>query len=379
MSTREPVTWAVETTLFRGLAVLRLVMLGFAVVVTAVKWDRIDEPGLVVGAWAAMAAWTGFAAWWYDAPQRRTAVPFVVELALAVVLMRLTTVIHEPGHDLSTSATLPSFWVAAVVLGWGIRWGWLGGLASAVVVSLADLAVRPDVTQYALGNVFLLLLGGPLMGWCTRELKQMAEARDRAERIAAAAAERQRLARVVHDGVLQVLALVQRRGAEIGGETAELARLAGEQEVSLRAFVQSDAPDAPDAPDRAVDLAARLSSLGTATVTVSTPPGGVPVPGRVGAELGAVVGACLDNVRVHVGEQAPAWVLLEELPDAWVVTVRDAGAGIPEGRLAEAEAQGRLGVTSSIRGRMNDLGGAAHLTTGPEGTEWELTVPRGGW
>ncbi|MDP9823545.1 MacS family sensor histidine kinase [Nocardioides massiliensis] len=371
---REPATWAVETTLFRGLAVLRVVMLGFAVAVSAAKWDRIDEHALVVGAWIVMAAWTGFAAWWYDRPQRRTTLPYVVELALAVGLMLLTPVIHVPSHDLAASATLPSFWVAAVVLGWGIRWGWLGGLVAAVLVSLADLAIRTEVTQYAMGNVFLLLLGGPLVGWCTLELKRMAEARDRAERLAAAAAERQRLARVVHDGVLQVLALVQRRGAEIGGDAAGLARLAGEQEVALRAFVQSYDGDA--APRQQLDLAARLATLASAQVTVSVPPGAVEVPGAVGQEIVAVVRACLDNVRVHVGEDAPAWVLLEELDDSWVVTVRDAGPGIAAGRLEQAAAEGRLGVSASIQGRMRDLGGLARLTTGPDGTEWELIVPR---
>ena len=51
--------------------------------------------------------------------------------------------------------------------------------------------------------------------------------------------ERERLSRQVHDGVMQVLALVSRRGREIGGETAELAELAGEQERALRRLVSS--------------------------------------------------------------------------------------------------------------------------------------------
>ena len=72
-----------------------------------------------------------------------------------------------------------------------------------------------------------------------------------------------------------------------------------------------------------------------------------------------MVGACLDNVARHVGADAPAWVLLEDLGDRVVVTVRDEGPGIPDGRLEEAEAQGRLGVSESIRGRIADLGGTA--------------------
>lgn len=39
------------------------------------------------------------------------------------------------------------------------------------------------------------------------------------------------------------------------------------------------------------------------------------------------------------------------------MTVRDDGPGIPEGRLAQAEGEGRLGVALSIRGRLRDLGG----------------------
>ena len=87
--------------------------------------------------------------------------------------------------------------------------------------------------------------------------------------------------------------------------------------------------------------------------------------------------SCLSNVRHHVGPDAEAWVLLEELGDRWVVSVRDDGPGIPEGRLEASAAEGRLGVQQSIVGRMRDLGGTATVHTAPgQGTEWELAVPR---
>ena len=119
-----------------------------------------------------------------------------------------------------------------VVLAWAILWRWTGGLAAAVVVSLADISIRDDFTQKAYGNIFLLVLGGAIVGFLSELLQQMAAQRDRAERAAAAAEERQRLARVVHDGVLQALALVQRRAPELGPDGVELGRLAGEQEIA---------------------------------------------------------------------------------------------------------------------------------------------------
>lgn len=94
-------------------------------------------------------------------------------------------------------------------------------------------------------------------------------------------------------------------------------------------------------------------------------------------ELAAAVSAALNNVRVHAGENAQAWILVEDWPDEVIVTVRDDGPGIPEGRLAQAEGEGRMGVALSIRGRLRDLGGTAELISVPgQGTEVELKVPK---
>ncbi|HEY5986398.1 MAG TPA: ATP-binding protein, partial [Streptosporangiaceae bacterium] len=61
------------------------------------------------------------------------------------------------------------------------------------------------------------------------------------------------------------------------------------------------------------------------------------------------------------------------------VTIRDDGPGIPPDRLVQAEADGRLGVSHAIRGRMRELGGSASITSTPgTGTEIRLRVPRAG-
>ena len=339
--------------------------------------DNYDNPALGALVVLVAVAWTGVALWAYAEARRRTPLLLGVDLAVAAGAVLLTPLAKGPDFN----ATIPGFWVMGALLAWAVHWHWKGGLAAAVVLSAADIGIRVSVDQPVdqgnYGNVFLLMIGGPIVGYMCASLQQMAVERDVAQRAAAAAEERTRLARAVHDGVLQVLSLVQRRAGEAGGDFAELGRLAGEQERSLRSLIrQQYTVTAPAGPS--VDLAGALERLGTAhagRVDVATPGAPVPVPAHVAQEVVAAVSACLDNVRAHVGETAPAWVLLDAVPGEVVVSVRDDGPGIPAGRLEAAAASGRLGVDQSIRGRIADLGGTARLDTGSWGTEWELTVP----
>jgi signal transduction histidine kinase len=189
----------------------------------------------------------------------------------------------------------------------------------------------------------------------------------------AAMAERERLARAVHDGVLQVLGFVRRRGAELGGPAGELGALAGEQEFALRTLLTTGSAPVDERGRR--DLAAALRVLGSSRVTVSTPAHPVELPAHTVDELVAVVGAALTNVALHVGPDAPAWVLLEDVGSGVEISVRDEGPGISDGRLAAAEAEGRLGVARSMRGRVQDLGGSITCDTGPgRGTEWIIEL-----
>lgn len=351
---------------------LRVVLLVNAVALNVYRADSFDHPAAGVVCVLVMVGWTGFVTYAYADPHRRRAWLLTADLGVAVGLMLASPLVK--GDDLR--ATIPGFWVMAALLAWAIRYYWRGGLLAGATLVVADLSVRDEFTQTTYGNAFLLLVGGPVVGFMSESLHLMAKERDAAQREALAEAERARLARVVHDGVLQVLALVQRRGAEIGGEAGELARLAGEQETALRTLIRSQDSIAPDTGEGTLDLASRLGRLALRPgVHVATPGTAVHLPAATVAELVAVVAACLDNVSAHVGEDAPAWVLLEALDDRVVISVRDEGPGIPEGRLQKAAAEGRLGVSESIRGRIADLGGSVMVRTAPgEGTEWELRV-----
>jgi signal transduction histidine kinase len=165
---------------------------------------------------------------------------------------------------------------------------------------------------------------------------------------------------------------VRRRSTAIGGEALELAELAAEQEVALRTLM-STRPTVADG-DR-VDLCGLLLPLATTRVDVVVPAGQVLLPAAAANELAAAVKEALSNVTKHAGPEARAWVAVEDLGDAVVVSIRDDGIGTTPARLEQARVDGHLGVSQSIRGRIMDLGGTVTVRTAPgEGTEWELKV-----
>ncbi|TMR22657.1 MacS family sensor histidine kinase, partial [Actinomadura geliboluensis] len=270
------------------------------------------------------------------------------------------------------------------VLAWAVAGGRRLGLTAALVLAAANLLVHAiagtsgGIGSTTFNGIVLLVLAGLVVGHVVR-LAREAEARlARAVELESANRERERLARRIHDSVLQVLAMVQRRGGELGGEAAELGRLAGEQEAALRALIGT-APAVPARADAAADADLRplLTAHASTSVTVSTPATEVRLPAHAAREVAAAVAAALDNVRRHCGDGARAWVLLEDGADGVAVSVRDDGPGMPPGRLDEAASDGRLGVAQSIRGRVADLGGTVAIASAPgEGTEIEMTVPR---
>ncbi|MET7392252.1 DUF5931 domain-containing protein [Dactylosporangium sp. NPDC005572] len=408
-----------EGPLWRALLVFRIAALGYAAVLMVNNFREYAWPP---GGWliiAAMTGWTVVASLAYARPERRGWPLLAADLVVAAACLLASRWIVNPDGLGVGSPTLPMAWVAGPVVAWAISGGRRRGAIAALLLSVADVVVRDGFSQATANGPVLMLLVGVGVGHIAR-LAIDAEARlQRAVELEAATRERERLARGIHDSVLQVLALVQRRGAELGGEAAELGRLAGEQEATLRALFSSSGPAAssaasdpagrarqsahirpahirptvrsrtsrarPHAPGdlaptttaERVDLRALLEPHAATGVTVAAPATPVLLPAPVAAEVAAAVAAAIDNAHRHAGSSAQTWLLLEELEDGVTITVRDNGTGIPDGRLTEAERAGRLGVAQSIRGRIRDLGGTVTLTSGPgSGTEVELHIPR---
>ncbi|MFG2309543.1 MacS family sensor histidine kinase [Streptomyces sp. NPDC048566] len=390
---------SVEQPLWRALTAYRVLTLFYAVGLFATAYDRFPRPAVAVAYYAVLFVWTLATLPRVSGAARCTKPFLAADLTVAIAGILLTRVADAGERIDAGGPTLPSIWTAGAVLAFAIKGGWRWAAFASTLVAAANLAERGAPTRDTVHNVILVWVASIAIGYVVEVARASERTLARALEIEAATRERERLARDIHDGVLQVLAMVQRRGSALGGEAAELGRLAGEQEVALRTLVSGgmvplsrvsqdaadgalvravDEPGDPGGADAGpVDLRRLLAPYATARVTFSEPGAPVPLAPAAARELAAAVGAALDNVRRHVGPDARAWILVEDEPDEIVVTVRDEGPGIPEGRLDQAEGEGRLGVALSIRGRLRDLGGTAELLSVPgQGTEVELTVPK---
>ncbi|QLE75978.1 sensor histidine kinase [Streptomyces rectiverticillatus] len=389
---------SVELPLWRALTGYRILTLCYALAIFAINYHEYAHPlggALYMGV---LTAWMALTWNRTSAPERCTKRFLIADLTLALAGILITAAVDSPARIDGGAATLPSIWTGGAVLGLAIKGGWRWAAVGSTLVAVANLAERGSPARDTVHNVLLVWVSSIAIGYIVEVARASERTLARALRIEAATRERERLARDIHDGVLQVLAMVQRRGAALGGEAAELGRMAGEQEIALRTLVaggllppQRSAEElagdaelvgavaaAPPVPTGPIDVGALLAPHAGADVSFAGPGTAVLLEAAAAAELAAAVGAALDNVRKHAGEGARAWILLEDEPDAVIVTVRDDGPGIPEGRLADAEREGRMGVALSIRGRLRDLGGSAELVSVPgQGTEVELKVPRG--
>ncbi len=363
--------------LWRGLLVYRVLALISSGLAVLLALPDYRSPVAAVAVLVVMAGWTAVSGYGYlraGARAGRRGPIAIVDIAVTVAVMASTPFVQTPAQLAADAPVMGSIWTPAAVIACALCFGVRGGLLGAALVSATLLAVqaRPETE---LGDIQLIVLLGLTVGFAATVLLRSAERLRAAVAAEAAALERERLARAVHDGVLQVLGFLRRRGGELGGEAGQLGRLAGEQEFALRTLLTTG-PAAVDAEGRR-DLAAALRTFSSTRISVATPAHGVELPARVVDELVAVVGAALANVAVHVGPDAPAWVLLEDLGATVEISVRDQGPGIPAGRLAAAEADGRIGVARSMLGRVRELGGTISCDTGPErGTEWIVRMPR---
>lgn len=364
--------------LWRAAQVFRLASLAYA---GAVQWTVVDNYVNRTLSWvvfALMLVWSGVAGTLLAFGHRHRARIVAAEVVVTLALMASTLAVGGHNNYFDRHQTVPTtFWAANAVVSVAILLGPWWGMGAAALVGLSALAICNQLDNLSFDATLpILLTVGLAIGMGSRIVRRARELLDRAIRLEAAATERERLTREVHDTTLQVLAFVRRRGAEIGGPTTELAQLAGDQEVALRKLLSRQAGAARIDSGAPKDLLSRLEQALPADVSIAAPSEPMVLPDQIADELVAVVRAAVDNTIKHAGPDAKSFVLLEDQVEEFVVTVRDDGVGFDPSRLDEAQDEGRMGVSKSIRGRMASIGGSTELFAAPgEGTEWELHIP----
>ena len=262
------------------------------------------------------------------------------------------------------------------------------------------LAIGFDLGQEWTGRVFLL--DPPIrsrrvaaLAFARRVVRQVAPAihnvylmrRLRAE---AAAAERGRFARELHDSVIQgvmgvemeVAALSRRVTRDAPHVAAELNRLNGllrQEVVTLREYMQQMKP-LELAPDQLVDTLAdftqrfeRETGIATRFVTQLDHVELAPTACR---EVARIVGEALINVRRHSGAQH-VYVRLASSDGDCQLSIEDDGCGFPfAGRKTHAELEASRQGPFVIKDRVRLLGGQLNIESQPgQGARLEIAVP----
>ncbi|MFN8123384.1 MAG: PspC domain-containing protein [Thermoleophilia bacterium] len=186
---------------------------------------------------------------------------------------------------------------------------------------------------------------------------------ERAERIRTQ--ERAEMAAHLHDSVLQTLALVQRQA----DDPRAVATLARRQERELRAWLWGGGQDGPDRFATALEAAAAEVEDAHGVPIDVVAVGDRELDPRVAALVAAAREAMVNAAKFAA--PGPVSVFAEVTPDAAEVFVRDRGPGFDPA----AVPAGRHGLRDSVVGRMARHGGRAQVTSGPAGTEVELTLP----
>ena len=346
-----------------GAAAFRVLTVTWAFAVTVVD----ARSGVLVHRLAAFAVlaivvlWTGVIGLAAQSHPERLIRPLTigVDVAVAALIVVTDSFVYRGTHPQSFG----SAWPAVAVVSTGAILGRRAGLATGAGLGLvnfvaAAIAGRIDGRLLALsGSLILLATTGAEAGYVATRLRQ-------ADSAIADARARESFARSLHDGVLQTLAVIQRRSDD--GALVELAR---EQEWELRDFISNGAADTPDlisALRQAAARAERLHEVRVDLVIVESPQRS----SEVTTALASAAAEAITNAAKH-GEASTVTVCVDRGDTGVVVTVNDDGHGFDV-----AATTAGTGLTSSIRGRIEEIGGTVTVRSWPDrGTEVTLWVP----
>ena len=297
--------------------------------------------------------------------------PVAAELAVGATLVLCDGVAYGSGHAFSTSQSLGSVWPLTGILNAGIAFGPLLAAGSGVLIGLARVgAILLNGASIDTGGRILSVvnttvfyaLGGAAAGYLARLLR-------RAEAEISAARAREEVARTLHDGVLQTLAVVERRATD-----PALSRLAREQERELRNWLFGSSQPEGVVADVGAALrtaAARFEDSFGGRAQVLVADDLPPLPPPAVAALTGAAGEALVNAGKH-GRASKVQVYVEPDESGGVFcSVKDDGVGFDPSSTSEG-----IGLARSIRGRVAEVGGRVEVVSAPgDGTEVLLWLP----
>lgn len=227
MAKRERVMrMSVEQPLWRALSGYRVLTVLYAIGLFATTYDKFARPWVAVAFFAFLLVWTLATLPSVSGAANCTKRFLVADLTVALAGILLTRVADSAARIDAGGPTLPSIWTAGAVLAFAIKGGWRWAAFASTLVAAANLVERGAPARDTVHNVILVWVASIAIGYVVEVARASERTLARALEIEAATRERERLARDIHDGVLQVLAMVQRRGSALGGEAAELGRMA---------------------------------------------------------------------------------------------------------------------------------------------------------
>jgi signal transduction histidine kinase len=365
------VSGGVATAAMRALAALRVVGFAWAVLALAISTDDLTRPVVAVALLIVAGVITAV-----PVPRAVTGGRplgdgwLLAELATGFALAAATGFVYDhQGLGPSSIATLGGMWPVVGVLAAGVRWGGLAGAAAGAwfglgrfVGAVAGSEGWPDAAQsFSVGSTAVVSVVAGVLAAATVRWAIAAESR------AAEASARERLAREVHDGVLQTLAAIEARSSD--STAAQLARAESRRVRDHLYGARSRGATPAEALDHAITtvLGAVEDRFGVRCELAMVDH--VELSGDLVERVAGAVGEAATNAAKHGQVGCTVFVLPET--EGLTVTVHDEGPGFDR----ECTEEGN-GLRSSIHGRITEAGGTVEVTTAPgKGCEVRLWVP----
>lgn len=381
-----------DRALFQGIGAARWAVWGWAAFTTIVQRKDLDHPVWAVAFLLISFSWAALCTTWLKTSPAmlNKAVVVVSEVVLAWSLLVADGAVYRAGHSFAKGQNLAGNWPLMAVLAAATAIGPWWGAVLALFVASGRLVggIANDAVDWAMRSIDPKLGGDHLVsiastmvfyavaaivwGAITRRLRIV-------ENEVASQTARDDVARTLHDGVLQTLALVERRTKDSDPELAAVAR---NSDRDLRAWLFHGSASSEDEGSLGIRLhrvADRVARTFDLPVTVSVvdaledelAEGMVdPLPESMLSALCGAVGESLTNAAKHA-DAAKVIVFAERDDDGRTfISVRDNGKGFDAVAMKDSD---RRGVVHSIRKRMHDVGGRSEIVSTPtEGTEVRL-------